>query len=166
LVGRGRRVVCLIISNGNRAGACASIICHLDYPAILPRIMEGFLASWLRAFIIASPNSSSPSDRPLTDGIITVHPITSMVNNVTNKLHRASPSYNFAAGTQVPRLIREPLLQELLYVYGDIPFPEAVAPSLQLPHEQILIPSRLLQHRNIDESNRNAIIDVIVVGIL
>jgi len=86
-----------------------------------------------------------------------------MVNNVTNKLHRAPPSYNFA-GAQVPgpRLIREPLLQELLY--GDIPFPEAVAPSLQLTRERILIPPRLLQHRNIDESNRNAIIDAIVIG--
>lgn len=42
MAGRGR-VVCLIISNGNRArGARASIIRHLDYPPILSEIIKVF----------------------------------------------------------------------------------------------------------------------------
>lgn len=51
--------------------------------------------------------------RPPTDGIITVHPVTSMVNNVTDKLRRAPPSYNFAR-VQVPACdLYEPSLREL-----------------------------------------------------
>jgi len=75
-------------------------------PGHISQDYEGFLrVAELRAFIIASPNRSSPSDRPLT-GIITVHPITSIVNNVTNKLHHAQSSYNFAnAQVPGPRLI-------------------------------------------------------------
>lgn len=116
-------------------------------PGNITQDYEGFLVSRLRAFIIASSDRSSPSDRPLTDGIITEYPITSTVNGVTNKLHCAPPYCNSAVA-QVPslRLLRA-LVTGITTFIGDILSPYLAKPTLAVNREQIFIPSRLLWRR-------------------
>lgn len=66
-----------------------------------------------------------PQDRPLTGGIIIVYPITSMVNNVTNKLHCVPSSYNSDDTSIESATLYEFSLQELQRSSGDILFPKA-----------------------------------------